>query len=56
MNKLPIWRTEEAKPYMDRLIKVQNAYKNTYRDIMTFAGFCETLEELIAYVEGHEKR
>lgn len=45
-KKLPVWRTESD--LMDRLTKAQN--KNTSRDIMTFAGFMDTREELEAYV------
>ena len=49
-KKLPVWRTETD--LMDRLTKVQNA--NTSIDIMTFAGFMDTREELEAYVIGKE--
>ena len=38
-----------------RLTKVQNQKKNWGRDIMTFAGFMSTIEELEAYVLQHEK-
>lgn len=45
-KKLPVWRIETD--LMERLTKAQN--RNTNTDIMTFAGFMDTREELEAYV------
>lgn len=45
-KKLAVWRTETD--LMERLTKAQN--RDTRTDIMTFAGFMDTREELEAYV------
>ena len=51
-TKIAPWR---ARPdLMDRLTKVQNAPKNSGRDIMTFAGFMDTEDQLEAYVAERE--
>lgn len=39
-----------------RLEDVQNLKVNSTRDIMTFAGFCDTRAELESYVIKEEKR
>ena len=52
MANLPVWRTEDD--LMNRLTKAQNSPAHRNRDIMTFAGFMNTREELEAYVIGQE--
>lgn len=51
-KKLPVWRTEND--LMDRLTKAQNSPAHRNHDIMTFAGFMNTREELESYVIGQE--
>ena len=51
-KNLPVWRTEDD--LMNRLTKAQNSPAHRNRDIMTFAGFMNTREELEAYVIGQE--
>lgn len=49
---MPIW---QAHPdLMTRLEKAQNHPGQSHRDIMTFAGFCETREELERHVVANE--
>jgi hypothetical protein len=45
------WR--DAPDLMDRLISAQNALR-TQIDIVTFAGFCDSRDELQAHVERYE--
>ena len=40
---------------VDRLVAAQNSPRNMHRDILTFAGFLTTTDELLAYVERHER-
>lgn len=47
------WR--QAPDLMDRLTSAQNALKAPI-DIMTFAGFCSSREELQAHVERYEQQ
>lgn len=48
------WR---ANPdLMTRLTTAQNHQANINQDIMTFAGMCDTREELLAHVERYEER
>ena len=35
------------------LAAIQNSAENANRDIMTFAGFCDSRDELADYVIGH---
>jgi hypothetical protein len=46
------WSWKNSPELMNRLIAAQN--RNTSRDIVSFAGFCESEDELRAYVERHE--
>jgi hypothetical protein len=47
------WR--DAPDLMERLSRTQNAL-TTPIDIMTFAGFCDSREELLAHVERYETK
>lgn len=49
---MAIWN--ENKDLMDRLARAQNHPANINQDIMTFAGFCDTREELERHVERYE--
>lgn len=49
---MSIWR--QNSDLMDRLAKVQNHKNNYHVDIMTFAAFMKTKEELENYVKNHE--
>lgn len=49
---MSVWK--QNKDLIDRLIKAQNSERNLNRDIMTFAGFMESREELEQYVLSHE--
>lgn len=46
------WKDPANKDLMDRIEKAQN--KDWTRDIMTWAGMCDTREELQAHVERNE--
>lgn len=46
---------KDAPELMERLNAAQNALE-TPIDIVTFAGFCESREELAAHVERYEAR
>lgn len=48
------WR--DAPDLMEALARAQNAPCNSNIDIMTFAGFCDSREELLAHVERYEAR
>jgi hypothetical protein len=49
---MSIWK---ANPdLMARLTKAQNDPANINQDIMTFAGFCDSREELMAHVVRYE--
>ena len=47
---------KDAPDLMARLGKAQNAETNCNIDIMTFAGLCDSREELLAHVERYEER
>lgn len=51
---MSVWR--DNPDLMDRLSSPQNKKENINIDIMTFAGFCETREELETHVEYYENR
>lgn len=53
MNKFS-WK--DAPDLMDRLTSAQNSPAHENHDIMTFAGFMTSREELQAYVESNEER
>jgi hypothetical protein len=48
------WKQEPE--LMDRLSSAQNSPKNQNIDIMTFAGMCDSREELLRHVERYEAR
>jgi len=50
---LSIWR--QCPDLMVRLTAAQNHPANTSIDIMTFAGMCDTREELERHVERYER-
>lgn len=47
---------KDAPDLMDALARTQNAPCNSNIDIMTFAGFCDSREELEAHVSRYEQR
>lgn len=49
---LPVWR--QCPDLMDRLIRAQSRISNI--DIVTFAAFCDTRDELLRHVEAYEAR
>lgn len=51
---MAIWK--QNPDLMDRLSKAQNHPKNINADIMTFAGMCDSREELERYVIRYEER
>lgn len=51
--QLPVWR--QRPDLMQRLIKVQNTPCFENLDIVSFAGFCDTDEELERMVSDHER-
>ncbi|MFG1306024.1 hypothetical protein V5F34_18035 [Xanthobacter autotrophicus] len=50
---LPIWR--QRPDLMVRLTTAQNTPANARIDIMTFAGMCDSREELERHVERYER-
>ena len=48
------WRNEPE--LMARLRAAQNTPAHEHRDIMTFAGLCESREELLRHVESAERQ
>ena len=46
---------KDAPDLMDALAATQNAPCNSNIDIMTFAGFCNSREELEAHVRRYEQ-
>ncbi|MBN8918635.1 MAG: hypothetical protein J0I31_23865 [Rhizobiales bacterium] len=50
---LPVWR--QCSDLMVRLTSAQNHPANTSIDIMTFAGMCDTREDLERHVERYER-
>lgn len=50
---LPIWR--QCPDLMVRLTTAQNHPANTRIDIMTFAGMCDSREELEGHVARYER-
>ena len=45
---MSVWKNNPD--LMQRLTKAQNHEANIYRDVMTFAGMCDTREELENHV------
>lgn len=44
----------DAPDLMDRLVRAQNRSENWGIDIVTFAGFCDSREELLTHVLRYE--
>lgn len=51
---MSVWRNNPD--LIARLTAAQNHPANIRQDIMTFAGFCDSREELLAHVERAEAR
>lgn len=47
---------KDAPDLMDALARCQNSPLYANQDIMTFAGFCESRDELEGYLARHEIR
>jgi hypothetical protein len=47
---------KDAPDLMARLTTAQNHRRNWNVDVMTFAGMCDSREQLQAHVEYYEKR
>lgn len=56
MNTQARFSWKDAPDLMDRLTSAQNSPAHENHDIMTFAGFMTSREELQAYVESNEER
>jgi uncharacterized protein YicC (UPF0701 family) len=53
-TKIPAWK--QCPDLMARLSDAQNHEANINQDIMTWAGFCDTREELERHVAHYEER
>jgi len=45
---------KDAPDLMDELARIQNHPCNSHRDIMTFAGFCDSRNELENHVRAED--
>jgi len=50
------WTWKDAPDLMDALARTQNSPLNANQDIMSFASFMESRDELEVYVARHEIR